>query len=65
MKEVPGPTNWGFASRLEPKLPGGYQHMFDLRPINLHLKVPKCKFETLSRLPFLSRLRNVGVAIDM
>jgi hypothetical protein len=43
------------ASRLEPKTSGGFRHIVDLRPINVHLPVPKCKYETLAMLPFLSR----------
>jgi hypothetical protein len=55
VREVPGPTPWVSASRLEPKTSGGFRHIVDLRPINVHLPVPKCKYETLSLLPFLSR----------
>ena len=55
VRPVPNPTPWVSASRLEPKTSGGYRHIVDLRPINAHLPVPKCKYETLSLLPFLSR----------
>jgi hypothetical protein len=55
IRPVEKPTNWVSASRLEPKSSGGYRHLVDLRPLNKHLAVPKCKFETLDLLPFLSR----------
>ena len=55
VRPVPNPTPWVSASRLEPKTSGGYRHIVDLRPINAHLLVPKCKYDTLSLLPFLSR----------
>lgn len=42
--EIPGPTPWVSSSRLEPKSSGGNMHAMELRPINLHLPVPKCKY---------------------
>jgi hypothetical protein len=55
VREVAHPTPWVSSSRLEPKASGGYRHIVDLRPINAHLPVPKCKYETLDLVPFLSR----------
>lgn len=37
----------------------------DLRPINECVTVPKCKYETLSSLPFLARQQDTGVTMDM
>jgi hypothetical protein len=53
------------SSRLEPKSSGGFRHLVDLRPINSHISVPKCKYETLGQLPFLARCDDGGVSVDM
>ena len=42
------PTRYVASSRLEAKKSGGYRHIVDLRPLNAHLVVPKCKYETLA-----------------
>ncbi len=55
VRQIQHPTPWVSACRLEPKTSGGYRHLVDLRPLNVHLHVPKCKYETLDLLPFLSR----------
>lgn len=55
IRPIPAPTPWVSSSRLEPKRSGGYRHLVDLRPINQLLWVPKCKYETLTSLPFLAR----------
>ena len=59
------PTRYVSASRLEPKRSGGYRHIVDLRPLNCHLIVPRCKYETLASLPHLARTGDVAVALDM
>lgn len=65
MKAIPGPTRYVSASRLEPKRTGGYRHIVDLRTINNFLVVPRCKYESLGSLPFISRRNDFGVTFDM
>jgi hypothetical protein len=65
VRKVARPSAWVSASRLEPKKSGGFRHLVDLRPINRHILVPKCKYETLSLLPSLSRWGDLGISVDM
>lgn len=65
IRPVDSPTSWVSASRLEPKRSGGYRHLVDLRPINEHIGVPKCKYETLAQLPLLARSGDGGISVDM
>ena len=65
VRPVNTPTRYVSASRLEPKRSGGYRHIVDLRPVNAHLRVPKCKYETLSTLPFLAKPNDTAITMDM
>lgn len=62
---VSAPTRYVSASRLEAKRSGGFRHIVDLRPLNTCLHVPKCKYETLSMLPFIARPKDAGITLDM
>jgi hypothetical protein len=53
------------SSRLEPKRSGGYRHLVDLRPVNSHITIPKCKYETISQLPYLAKPYDAAVTVDM
>lgn len=53
------------SSRLEPKKSGGYRHIVDLRPLNVHFDVPRVKFESLSLLPALSLAGDKAIGVDL